>query len=78
MVQFEGIVHLVGLRVMAAESETVGHAVSAVGEQIEVKAGAYFSSFSLVEGPSSWDGATHVRGGPDSVRPLWKHHHRHT
>lgn len=42
MVQFEGIVHLVGLRVMAAESDTVGHVVSAVGEQTEVKAGAYF------------------------------------
>lgn len=53
MVQSEGIVHLVGLKVMAAESETVGHTVSVVGEQTEVKAGAYFSSFSLVEGPSS-------------------------
>lgn len=37
--------HLVGLRVMAADSETVGHTVSAVGEQTEVEGGAYFSSF---------------------------------
>lgn len=37
--------HLVGLRVMTAESETVCHTVSAVGEQTEVKADTYFSSF---------------------------------
>lgn len=51
------------LKVMPTEAETVGHTVSAVGKQIEVKIGAHFSSFYLVRGPSPWDGATHVWGG---------------
>lgn len=67
-----------GLKVMAAEFKTVGRTVSAVGKQIEEKAGTHFSSFYLVRGPSPWDGATHVWGGPDSVKPLWKCPHRHT
>lgn len=73
--------HLVGLRVMAAESETVGHTVSAVGEQTNVKAGHIFLVFSwlsLVGLVGSWDEVTHVQGSPDSVKPLWRLHHRHT